>query len=301
MSTPRSDYLTPVVPAKTKVKDLTGQRFGKLLVTGRAGTARKKEATWNCACDCGNKKVVVGYSLTGGKTKSCGKHGSKHRLKDLAGQKFGRLTVLSRAGSNKRNGALWLCACSCEYGRTAVVSSSHLLNGHTTSCHCLQLEKFALLTTRHGQARRFGYSGAYKSWVDMIKRCTNPKHVFWKNYGGRGIVICPAWMNFENFYADMKDRPKGLTLDRTDVDGNYEPGNCEWADRYQQAQNQRLRADSKTGCRGISIVGGKRYCAGITAKGVHYHLGSFPLTPTGFEAAKTARQLAEDIYWGGDR
>lgn len=290
-----------VTPAKTRLRDLTGQRFGKLLVVQRFGTVRNKEATWLCACDCGRSKVVVGYSLTGGKTNSCGKHGSKHRLKDITGQRFGRLVVLSRVGSDKRNRATWLCSCDCDPDKTSVVSSRDLLRGHKLSCKCLQLEMFALLTTRHGQARRSGYTGAYKSWTDMMKRSTNPNTEFWKNYGGRGITVCEKWRRFEGFFEDMGPRPPKLSLDRKNVNGNYEKSNCRWTNSVVQGQNQRVRIDSKTGSRGVTPVGGKRYCAGITANGVHYHLGSFPLTPAGLEAAKAARLLAEDVYWGDNQ
>lgn len=301
MTSPDQYSVSIAAPARTKKKDLRGQRFGKLLVVSEADPYRGRDTAWTCFCDCGKSKVIVGYSLLGGRTKSCGKHGSQHKLKDLTGQRFGRLVVLSRAGANKRNRALWLCACDCDRNRerTIVVSGAYLLNGHTTSCGCFRAEQFALLTTRHGQARRSGYSGAYKSWTGMLKRCTQPRFRFWKDYGGRGIKVCDEWLKFENFYASMGDRPEGLTLDRTDTNGNYEPGNCEWVDGYQQARNQRVRANSKTGLKGINIRG-NRYKAGIGAFGKRIHLGTFPLTPEGLEAAKTARRLAEELHWRRD-
>jgi hypothetical protein len=75
----------------------------------------------------------------------------------------------------------------------------------------------------------------------MVQRCTNPNHIYWKNYGGRGITVCEKWMKFESFLADMKERPKGKTLDRIDNNGNYEPGNCQWSDWKTQAKNKRKR------------------------------------------------------------
>lgn len=281
-----------------RLNDLTGRHFGRLTVIGRSGRNLRGEATWLCACNCGKTKAIVGYSLTMGMTNSCGSHPKGRSIRNLQGQRFGRLTVVSMAGVSSRKTALWLCVCDC--GKNVVIPGVRLTNGQTTSCKCLQLEMFARLTTRHGQARRSGCTGAYRSWTDMIKRSTNPNTEFWKNYGGRGITVCEKWWRFEGFFEDMGPRPPNLSLDRKNVNGNYEKSNCRWANSIVQGQNQRVRVDSKTGARGVTPVGGKRYCAGITANGVRHHLSSFPLTPAGLEAAKAARLLAEDVYWGGN-
>jgi len=82
-------------------------------------------------------------------------------------------------------------------------------------------------------------SPTYLSWVAMIARCTNEKHSHWKNYGGRGIAVCAPWRKFENFLADMGERPAGLSLDRIDGNGNYEKSNCRWATRLEQNRNRR--------------------------------------------------------------
>lgn len=116
-----------------------------------------------------------------------------------------------------------------------------LRKGTSRSCGCLQKEMASERRT-HGHSRGKHWNGTptYLSWRAMKVRCTYAKHQGWKNYGGRGIKVCDRWLNsFENFLADMKERPKGTTLDRyPDNNGNYEPGNCRWATPKQQRHNQ---------------------------------------------------------------
>ena len=91
---------------------------------------------------------------------------------------------------------------------------------------------------RHGYARRGKKTLAYKAWESMIRRCTMPSQYSYKYYGGCGIVVCERWRNFVNFLADMGERPDGMTLDRIDPKGNYEPRNCRWADMKTQMRNK---------------------------------------------------------------
>lgn len=90
---------------------------------------------------------------------------------------------------------------------------------------------------RHGHAGRGNFSPEYHSWACMIQRCTNRKNSQWKHYGGKGVKVCDRWRNFDNFFADMGSRPPGTSLDRIDVNGDYTPSNCRWADRTTQARN----------------------------------------------------------------
>lgn len=83
-------------------------------------------------------------------------------------------------------------------------------------------------------------TATYKSWHGMIQRCTNPNNKRWDDYGGRGITVCKRWRSFENFLADMGERPKKRSLDRKDNDGNYTPRNCRWATDAQQRANKRV-------------------------------------------------------------
>lgn len=106
--------------------------------------------------------------------------------------------------------------------------------------------------TRHGHARHGKVSGEYWSWLQMLKRCHNPKTFGYADYGGRGITICERWLRFDNFLADMGSRPKGTSLDRIDNNGNYEPGNCRWATHKEQSRNKRsnrnITIDGTTRC-----------------------------------------------------
>lgn len=154
--------------------------------------------------------------------------------KQLEGQVFGRLTVVERFRS--RNGRVtWLCKCAC--GKLHEAVSHALTSGHTKSCGCWKEERNTSTLPVHGHAKRGYKSPTYYSWASMWTRCTNPNVKSYKDYGGRGVQICEQWGDFENFLADMGERPDGRTLDRSNVNGNYEPGNCRWATRKEQAMN----------------------------------------------------------------
>jgi hypothetical protein len=149
------------------------------------------------------------------------------RRLDLSNRKFGRLTAHWPAGRKmygKTPRAIWLCSCEC--GELSLVASVDLLSGHTKSCAIF------------GQ-HRSSCSYTYTSWSSMWARCSNPNRSYWKYYGGRGITVCARWKKFENFIADVGERPKGLTLDRINNNGNYEPGNCRWATRKEQLRDHK--------------------------------------------------------------
>lgn len=149
---------------------------------------------------------------------------------NLTGQIFGRLQVLSYAGSDKRGKAQWNCKCECN--KEVIRSSSNLKRGLTTSCGNHRQG----INAKHSMSD----SSEYEIWSGMIKRCTNPNNKSYARYGGRGVKVCQRWLeSFKNFYADMGDRPSSLhTLDRKENGGDYTPDNCRWATQKEQQRNR---------------------------------------------------------------
>lgn len=155
------------------------------------------------------------------------------RIKNVAGQTFGRLTTLSLAGKDKLQNALWLCQCSC--GKQVVVNRRSLMSGNTKSCGCFRTEVTVARNRTHG------LSGSHiaQVWSNMMRRCYDPKNKSYPRYGGRGIEVAPEWQSCNRFIADMAAsyRP-GLLLDRRNNGRGYSPENCRWVD-YETQQNNR--------------------------------------------------------------
>jgi len=177
---------------------------------------------------------------------------------DITGQKFGRLTAIKREGSNSDGKALWLCKCDC--GNKVIVVGKSIRNGHTKSCGCLSVDRTRSMgksNLKHGDSK----SRLYNVWRGILKRCNNPNNHAYENYGGRGIKICEQWehsyekfmkWSFENGYEE------GLSIDRIDNDGNYEPSNCRWVTASEQSRNKRDNV--------LITYKGKTYCMTDWAK-----------------------------------
>lgn len=180
------------------------------------------------------------------------------RPESAAAIRFGRLTVI---GPSILKAHAIECLCDC--GKIRHVFASNLRLGKTSSCGCFRNEQCRAATTTHGMSQ----SRTHDIWTGMKTRCFNANREVFPHYGGRGIRVCERWLKFENFLEDMGEAPNGLTLDRfPNLDGDYEPGNCRWATKKQQARN---RTSSKSfthnGTTKLIVEWAEDFCIGYHA------------------------------------
>ncbi len=211
-------------------------------------------------------------------------------FKDITGQRFGRFITVKSVGSNKNKQILWEFRCDC--GNIVVTPAGDKVNGRSKSCGCLKNESAKKRFTKHGDVG----STEWRTWRHIKDRCLNPNDKGFNNYGGRGIKICTAWIDsFETFLKDMGRKPTPKhSIDRIEIDGNYEPNNCRWATPCEQARNKRIHKNHKNGCAGLHFrERNSRWHAYIFNKGKQLFLGSF----ISREDAIKARKDAESKYW----
>jgi hypothetical protein len=157
-----------------------------------------------------------------------------HNFVNLTGKVFGRLTVVEYAGYENRK-THWYCKCDC--GTTLKVLSNSLQSGNTKSCGCLTADVSKITHTKHSLSK----TRLYKTWQEMLQRCNNPNEPAYKDYGARGITVCKEWKDYMVFHnwAANNGYENTLTIERKNVNGNYEPNNCKWATIKEQQNNKR--------------------------------------------------------------
>lgn len=224
------------------MSDLTGKTFGKLTVIKKVDSEKVNhynKQKWLCKCECGNTIVFNRQGLISGYKKDCGcvKSG-----KYLEGKRYGKLTI-KRVIREKGKDARAECICDC--GNITTPLLSRVINNKVHSCGCYRSEKSTELRNKHGMAG----TRLHKVWKKMNDRCNNSNNKDYGNYGGRGIGVCAEWSGehgaenfikwaYENGYDENAPHGK-CTIDRIDVNGNYEPSNCRWVDMKMQSYNRR--------------------------------------------------------------
>lgn len=213
---------------------------------------------------------------------------------DLVGKRFGKLTVVDLVQNEGEKRKRALCRCDCGTVKNVAISS--LRSGDTTSCGCIWKEAIKKSNSTHGKTG----TKLHNAWRAMKARCNIRSCSNFEYYGGRGIRVCEEWnRSYATFqeWAINNGYSEGLSIDRIDPNGNYEPSNCRWEDKEVQARNRRTRRTSKTGVAGVSIRldhANTSYRVSIRANGKNINIGSFG----DLYSAVEARKQAELSYWG---
>lgn len=216
----------------------------------------------------------------------------KRPTAEMVGQKFGRYTVLEHLGCV---GGRAMLSCLCECGNARVVMAQSLRAGTTLSCGCQRRDSMRA-STRPG-THRDSHSREYEIWCGIRKRCENPNNHAYSRYGGRGIKVCERWRHYPNFLADMGRCPPGMSIDRINNDGDYEPSNCRWADRVTQGRNKRNCRRIVDGDTTLSLQDFQRLF-GVPYATAYYRLVVSPnradWARRGMDSVKSAADLFED-------
>lgn len=287
---------------KKKLMSLVGETYGSLTVVKEVEPIPIKNnrhiRRWLCLCECGAETVVRHGNLRSGSISSCGCH--RYDKEDLTGKTFNRLTVVEQGRGIKfksSNKNTWLCECDC--GNVLEVTTGSLKSGNTNSCGCYKRDMTIKSNEENKIIHGLESHALYSTWSDMNRRCYNPNARSYKHYGARGISVCEEWRVTPNHFIDWAvnetDWYDGceLSLDRIDVNGNYEPSNCRFTTYTVQAYNQRMKSNNTSGYRGVHKRENK-WVARININGKDNYLGVFE----NIEEAAEARQLKEIELFG---
>lgn len=208
---------------------MIGSKFGNWIVVDDSVANRANGYKLLCKCVCGTEGMVQKKYLVSGKSKSCGCHGIYAGLV-IEGKEI--ISVDSCKDVTFR----------CEHG---VIFKTRVNKGNIRAKNCPCDRRLGALRV-HGETHK---TKEYECWRHLRQRCNNTRNSAYKYYGGRGIKVCDRWNDFRNFLTDMGRKPAGMTIDRIDINGNYEPSNCRWADNKTQQRNKRIHKRTLKGIR----------------------------------------------------
>lgn len=211
---------------------MEGNKYGKWTVVYYV-PEKKPGKHFMCICKCGTETIIPATTLRAGRSSQCKKcmYLERDNPNDMIGKKYGKWTVIKFLKVKNR---YYFYKTRCECGVFGQHYSADLRSGKTKQCVVCHNRQNAENNKTHGMHK----TSTYRTWSSMIHRCTNENATYFNRYGGRGISVCDEWRKFENFLSDMGEKPKGLTLDRIDNNGNYEKSNCRWVTHKENCNNR---------------------------------------------------------------
>ena len=274
-----------------KVDPMIGKRFGSLVVVSRMeDRAKSGHYQYVCNCDCGTKnQTIIGSKLRSGAVTTCVKCRVVRVMPPTkVGDVYGRLTVVELLEEKNSDGRQ-MCMCKCSCGNDYKLAIKSLRVGNGRSCGCLRRHSISARNYRHGYSVRGDCHPLHGVYHDMKRRCCDPRRKAYPRYGGRGISVCEEWKSsMDTFivWAESNGYKEGLTIDRIDNDGDYEPSNCRWVNRCVQSANKGVSTMNTVGYKGLQLYPNcSAWAVRLSHQCRHVQLGPF----TKFEEAVDAR------------